>query len=56
MSNQKASEVEKPGEEPFDFPASFVSSQGPAILGFGFFAIRTVRSDHFNALVFNALV
>ena len=48
VSNDKPSEVLKPGKEPFDLPSSAVRSQLPSILGFRFLAPLTMWRDHFN--------
>src|SRR2546429_6738323 len=48
VTDENASEVVQPGEEPFDLPASVVSAEHPAILGLGSGAVLPMRSDHLD--------
>ena len=46
IADDQAPEVAQPGKEPLHLPAPFVPAQGAPILGFRFFAIAPVRSNH----------
>ena len=46
IPDDQPTKVAQPGKEPLHLPAPFVPAQGAAILGFRFFAIAPVRSNH----------
>src|SRR6266542_2382080 len=54
VADNHSAEVEEPGKEPFDLPASDVASQRPSVLG-GDFAVALVGGDHLRAVVIEEL-
>jgi hypothetical protein len=51
ITDNEPPEVAEPGEEPFDFPAALVPTQGATILGRRPRAVATMRRNHLNAQV-----
>ena len=49
VTHNQAPEVLKPGKEPFDFPAAFISTKLSAILGAMPSTLSAVRGNQFNA-------
>jgi hypothetical protein len=45
MVHQHAPQVLQPGAQPFHLPAALVPAEGSVILGFGAFAVRSVRRN-----------
>ena len=56
ISNNQSPEILKPGKEPFDFPATLITPQLPAILGALFLPALTMWRNHFNATFLEKLV
>ena len=52
ISDNQPSEILKPGEKPFDFPAAFVSPQFPSVLSFWLCSVAAVRGSQLNAMLF----
>ena len=55
-THRDMAEVAQPGKQPFDLPASLVSSQCPAILTLRLDSIRLMRGNHFNTQCVQLLV
>jgi hypothetical protein len=51
IADNEPPEVAEPREEPFDFPAALVPTQGATILGLGPLSVATVWGNHLNAQV-----
>lgn len=49
VANYQPEEVAKPGDEPFDLPATFVPPQETAILGLSPCAASSMGSNHLDA-------
>ena len=54
VADNHSAEVEEPGKEPFDLPASDVSPQGPPVLGWDF-AVALVGGNQLCAVIVEEL-
>jgi len=49
VANNQASEVLKPGKQPFDLPSARIAAKLPTVLGALFAPLFSMRGNHFNA-------